>query len=324
MTHGCRILLALILGLMFVGPARARMVERIVAVVNNEVVLLSELNERLQSFAPQLQQIADPALRQQRLEELRQQMLKMMIDEELIKYEARELKITVSDKDLELAIADVMRKNNLTREQLDGALRQEGKDIASYKETILRPQLLRLRVLNVRVRSRINVGEEEILAQYQKNMRALGVETKVRARHIFVAIPQDAGPAQIDERKRYALSLLAKIKGGEKFEEVARKFSQDSVTRGDGGDLGFFSRGTLPPSVEEVVFNMKAGEIRGPLLGERGFHLIQLVDRQESSARKLDEVKDELREQLYMQKMEKATQAWLQEVRKRSHIDIKL
>jgi len=73
-----------------------------------------------------------------------------------------------------------------------------------------------------------------------------------------------------------------------------------------------------------VVFAMKKGEVKGPLLAERGFHLIELLDRKESAARSFDEVKDTLREQLYVQKMEKATQAWLGEVRKKSHIDVKM
>jgi peptidyl-prolyl cis-trans isomerase SurA len=319
-----RVLLSLLLVSLVSAPAAARVVERIVAVVNSQILLQSELDDRLKPLLPQLQQLPDATTRQQKLEELRRQMLNMMIDEEMIKQEAGKLKITVSDKDLELAITDVMRKNNLTREQLVEALRQEGKDLHSYRDQILRPQLLRLRVLNVQVRSRVSVGDEEIRAFYQKNLRALGVETKVRARHIFIAVPEGATPKQAADRKAVAQGLLARIKGGASFADVAKKHSQDPVTREDGGDLGYFARGTLPSTIEDVVFAMRKGEIRGPLLAERGYHLIQVVDRKESAARSFDEVKEELREQIYVQKMEKATVAWLAEVRKKSHIDIKL
>jgi peptidyl-prolyl cis-trans isomerase SurA len=304
--------------------ARARVVERIVAIVNDDIVLLSELEDRLRPLYPQLQQIPDQTAREQKLQELKRQMLAMMIDEELIRQEANKLKLNVTERDLELAIKDVMRKNNLTREQLEDALRQEGKSIASYKSQILKPQILRLRVLNVQVRSRINVGDEEVRAYYQKNLRALGVGTKVRARHIFIAVPKDASRREQEAKRKQAAALLARIKGGESFEEVAKKHSEDPVTKVDGGDLGYFERGTLPANIEEVVFAMKKGEVRGPLLAERGYHVIKVVDIKESSARSFDEVKDELREQLYVQKMEKATQAWLVEVRKRSHIDSKL
>lgn len=325
MTRRVFVTAMLLLSLLLSPQALAKVVERVVAVVNSDILLLSELNDRLGPLLHRLQQIRDPELRKQEHKKLLRQMLDNMIDEHLIKQEAQKLKITVSDQDLERAIADVMRKNNLTRQELEDALRQEGKSIETYKTTILRPQLLRLRVLNVQVRSRISVSEDEMKALYQKNLRDLGVETKVRARHIFVAIPADASAKQVVERRRYAESLLAKaLKEGADFVELAKTYSQDSVTRNDGGDLGYFSRGTLPARVEDVVFSMKEGEIKGPLRSERGYHVIKLVDRQTSSARSFKEVKEELHQQIYSQKMEKATKAWLTEVRKRSFVDIKL
>jgi len=315
---------ALALGVCAAGSAEAKVVERIVAVVNKNILLLSQVNERVRPLVPQLKKIPDLALRKQRFEQLRRQVLDHLIDEVLIRQEARKLKLKVSDKDLEMAIKDVMRKNKLTREQLEAALRQEGKSIAAYKQKILRPQLMRMRVVNVQVRSRVAVSEDEIKALYQKNLRALGVETKVRARHIFVVIPLGASGSKVLERKRYAASLAAKArKKGADFSALAKKFSQDSVTRVDGGDLGYFSRGTLPANIEAVVFAMKKDEVRGPMRTERGYHVIKLVDRKESTARPLSDVKEELRGQLYMKKVEKATKAWLQELRKKSYVDIK-
>jgi peptidyl-prolyl cis-trans isomerase SurA len=307
------------------GGAEAKVVERIVAVVNKRILLLSQVNERVRPLVPQLQQIPDMTMRKQRLKQLRRQVLNHLIDEALIRQEASKLKLKVSDKDLELAIKDVMRKNKLTREQLAAALRQEGKSIAAYKQKILRPQLLRMRVVNVQVRSRVAVSKDEIKALYQKNLRALGVETKLRARHIFVVIPVGASGKKVMDRKRYAVSLAAQgRKKGADFAALAKKYSEDSVTRTDGGDLGYFSRGTLPANIEAVVFAMKKGDIRGPMRTERGYHVIKLVDRKESSARSLADVKEELRNQIYMKKVEKATKAWLKELRKRSYVDIKV
>ena len=306
------------------GVASARVVERVVAVVNDNILLLGELNERIRPMMSQIEQIPDGQMRKQRLAQLRREMLDHMVDDLIIQQEASRLKITVSDRDLELAVKDVMRKNSLTRQQLEEALRQEGNSITAYKVKILKPQLLRLRVLNVQVRSRVSVSDDEIKAFYQSNLRKLGVESKVRARHIFIVIPGGATTKKIRERRRFAESLLARLKKGEDFDKMARQHSQDSVTRADGGDLGWFSRGTLPSNVENVVFSMKKNELRGPLRTERGYHLIQVVGRKESSARSLDEVKDELREQIYGQKLEKATKSWLMEKRKSAHIDVKL
>lgn len=318
-------LLVAALGMLLVPrSAPGRVVERIVAVVNQEIVLQSELEERVRPMMQQIDQIQDESQKAQRLDQLRRQMLDMMIDEKLIVQEANKLKLTVTEADLERAVADVMEKNSLTREELEQALAQEGQTLNAYKYKIVKPQLLRLRVINVQVRSRVSVSDDEVRALYQKNMRALGVETKVRARHIFLQVPAEATPKDEARVKARAEELLARIRGGADFATLAREVSQDPVTRRDGGDLGTFARGTLPSNIEEVVFAMKKNDVRGPLRTDRGYHLVQLLEREESSARSFDEVKDELQNTLYAQKMEKATTAWLAEVRKKAHIDIRL
>lgn len=313
--------------LLAAGSARAeskRVIDRVVAVVEEGIILRSDLAGRIAPLLQQLEQIPDSAMRKQKLAELQRQALDHMIGEKLIAHEARKLKVEVTDKEIERAVADVMHRNNLTRQQLEDALRREGKTLEAYKSQILRPQLLRLKVLNSTVRARVSVSEEELRAAYQKNMRELGVETKVRARHIFVVLPDRPSAAQEAERKRFAESLLAQIKRGKAFDELARQHSDDSVTRADGGDLGFFGRGTLPANVENVVFQMKKGEVSGPLRTSRGFHLIQVTERKESEARPYEEVRKELKQQLQQEKQQRATEAWLRELRKKAHVEIKL
>jgi parvulin-like peptidyl-prolyl isomerase len=150
------------------------------------------------------------------------------------------------------------------------------------------------------------------------------VDTKVRARHIFVKIPDRPTEKQVEERRRFAQSLIAQLKKGKTFEELARKHSDDSVTRDEGGDLGFFGRGTLPANVENVVFGMKKGEVSKPLRTSRGFHLIELIDRREASVRPYKEVRGALKQQLEQEKQQRATEAWVRELRKKAHVELKL
>jgi len=302
----------------------ARIVERIVAVVNREIVLLSELTEQLRPWEKQLKQIKDPASRKKKREEVMRKFLDRIIGYKLVEQEARKLKLTISEAQLEAALKNIMKRNNLTLEQLKAALKQDGKTLQAYKETFLRKELVRAQVINVRVKSRVSVSEDEIRAKYQKNMRELGVETKVRARHIFVHITNTASEKSVAERKAHANALLKELKAGADFIKLAKEKSEDPVTRTDGGDLGYFARGTLPPHVEDVLFAMKKGEVKGPLRTSRGFHIIRLEDRKDSSARPLEDVRNQLYSQLMTEKMEKATQGWLNELRKRSHVDVRL
>ncbi|MBK8480997.1 MAG: peptidylprolyl isomerase [Proteobacteria bacterium] len=316
-------LLALVLTLVTAVPARARVIERIVAVVNDEIVLLSELQSRIGPFLAQIASVPDAEQRKVRAAQLRSQVLEQMVDDKLIAQQARTHKLTVEEADLERAVDEVMRRNNLTREQLTQALAQEGQTLASYKQQMLRPQLLRLKVLNVQVRSRVAVSDDELRALYQHNLRALDVETKVQARQIFLAVPPAALPQQVASRRALAERLAQQLKQGADFAQLAQQYSDDPETRAKGGELGTLSRGMLPVTIEDAVFSAKGGELRGPLATPRGFYLIQVTHREDSAARPFEEVREQLRDQLYAQKMEQATKSWLREVRKKAFIDLK-
>lgn len=307
-----------------IRQGHARVVERIAAVVNKQIILLSELRERIAPFEAQLDRIPDEDTRQRRRDEALKQALDQMVDEKLIQQEASRLQLGVKEEEVEKAVSEVMRRNSLTREQLEAALRQEGKGLNEYKAQILRPQLLRLKVLNVQVRSRISVSEDEIKALYQQNVRSLGAETKVRARHVFFYIPPGTSSKKAAKRVALARKVLDQLNHGGDFAELVNKYSDDSVTRADGGDLGSISRGSLPARIEDEVFRMKKGEIRGPLRSSRGVHIVQVTEREESAARPYDEVREQLRAQLLNEKTEKATRTWLKDVRKRSYVEIKL
>lgn len=317
---------AMLIGTVTVSATNAeeQVIDRVVAQVNKQIILLSELKTRISPFEAQLQRIPDKDTRARRRKELYKQSLDQMVDEQLIVQEAETLKITVNDADLERAVSEVMRRNNLTREQLEAALAQEGKTLNEYKYTMLRPQLLRLKVMNVHVRSRIAVSDDELKARYQKNVRSLGAETRVKIRHIFIHLPPQLSEQQVADRKALAAQLRKQIDEGADFAELARKHSDDSIARSEGGDMGYITRGTLPSRIDDAVFSAKAGAVLGPLPSTRGLHIIKVIDIQESSARPFESVKNELQMQLLNEKTEKATKQWLSEMRKRSYIDVKI
>lgn len=302
----------------------ARVVDRVAVVVNDQIILQSDIETRIRPMQSQLRGIPDAEQRQQRLKQLKLQVLDQLIADALIAQEAEKLKMSVEDRELDQATEMVMRRNNLSVEQFSEALRQEGLTLQTYKTEMLKPQILRQKVVNTAVRSRIAISEKELLGYYHKNMKELGVEARVHARHIFIMVPDGASDAVRAERKQFSETLLNQLKAGSDFAELAKAHSNDSITRESGGDLGFVTKGTLPSQIEDEVFAMKPKEIRGPLASSHGFHLIQVLEREESSARPYEEVKAELQEQIYAEKMEKATQVWLTEMRGKSFIDVKV
>src|SRR5207249_2417654 len=158
---------------------------------------------------------------------------------------------------------------------------------------------------------------------YDGHMKS-GDHVQVRASHIFVAIPDNADAVTLKAKEKFASELIARIKGGEDFAKLAKEFSQDPATRDEGGDLGYFGRDMLPKPIEEMVFNMKPGEVRGPVRADRGFHVIKLVDRRAKQIKPLAELKEELRAQLRQKEIERQTKNYLAELRKRTLVDVRL
>ena len=300
--------------------ADARMVEKIAAVVGENVVLASEVEEKEGPLMSDISKVTDPDKRAARASSLRREVLERLIDDELILQQAAELKLTVTSDQVDSSIAEIKKQNNIDDDQLREALRAQGMSMANYRADLKR-QLLRFRVLNIAVGSRVNISDEEVKAYYERHMKG-SANVQVRASHIFVAIPDGADLAVTAEKQAQAKKILERAKT-EDFAKLAREVSDDAATRAEGGDLGFFGKDMLPKPIEELVFAMKPGEVRGPVRADRGFHVIKLVDRKIKDAKPLDDVKDDIRMQLRQKDMERQTKIYLAELRKKTLVDIR-
>lgn len=301
--------------------AHARTVEKIVAIVGDDIVLQSELDERVDMIMPTILAIKDPGERNARQSAIRREMLDILIDERLLTQQAAEIKLTVTSDQVDRAIEQIKRDYSLTDEQLKNELTKQGISMATYRQNTRR-EILKYQVLNAAVGSRVNVGDSEVQNYYERHMKTASVE--VRASHIFISIPENADNTTVVEKEKFARSLRERASQGEDFAQLAREFSEDANTRKDGGDLGFFGRDILPKPIEEIVFAMKAGEIRGPVRADRGFHILKMMDRRTKAAKPLSEVQEEIRARLRQREMEKQTKLYLDELRKKILVDVRL
>lgn len=307
---------------MFTTPADARVVERIAAVVGNDVILASEVEEKAAPLMTEVAAIANKAQRATRSTAVRREVLDRLVDEQLIVQQALELKITITSEDVDRSIEQIKKDNNLTDVQLREALRNQGMTMAAYRQDI-KKQLIRFRVLNAAVASRIAVSDSDVRNYYDRHMKS-GAETQVRVSHIFIPIPSGADAAVIEERQRLAAGLAEKARAGEDFAKLVREHSEDAATRNEAGDLGFFGKGMLPKPVEEAVFGMKTGDVSDPVRADQGFHVFKLVDRKAKDTKAFDAVRDEIRGRLRQKEVEKQTKSYLSELRKKTLVDIRI
>jgi peptidyl-prolyl cis-trans isomerase SurA len=303
------------------GRAQARVVEKIAAIVGDSVLLGSEVEEKAAPLLAEVARLPDPGKRSARAAALRREVLERLIDDELILQQATELKLSITSEQVDSSIEEIKRQNNINDDQLREALRGQGMTMAAYRAD-LKKQLLRFRVINIAVGSRVTISDDDVKAYYERHLKS-GANVQVRASHIFVSIPDGADAATVTEKQAHAQKLLERAQAGEDFAKLARESSDDPATRAEGGDLGYFGKDMLPKAIEEMVFAMKPGEVRGPVRADRGFHVIKLVDRKAKDAKPLEEVKDDLRMQLRQKEMEKQTKSYLAELRKKTLVDIR-
>jgi peptidyl-prolyl cis-trans isomerase SurA len=304
------------------AAAASQTIERVSAVVNDAVILESEVVQRSQASLAELD-TAEPNERAREWKKILRRSLDSMVDEELIVEAAEEAKLEVTDDEVQKALDEIKRQNHLTDKQLEAALNQQGTTLSSYRKDVRR-QILRLRAISMLVRPRVSVGDEDVKAKYERMAGQSAVVTEVHLRHILLALPERPGTAAVDAARRRAGDLVDRARAGEDFVGLAKEASADPATKGDGGDLGWYKRGELPTEWEEIVFAMEPNEVRGPIQGPRGLHIFQLVENKKESVRPFAEVKDQLRESIFQEEMEKQTKVWLQELRKKAHVEVKI
>jgi peptidyl-prolyl cis-trans isomerase SurA len=245
--------------------------DRIVAVVNDGIVLESELEEQVLLITERLKQqgleLPPPGV-------LRQQILERLILQEIQIQRARRAGIRVGDEQLNAALADVAQRNGLQLAQLPEALASQGIDYASYRDSLRRE--LALQILRQRdVIQRINVSPRE-LEQYLEKQKSRPSEfNEYNLSHILIAVPQAATPQQLDEAARRAREVVERARSGEDFARLAVAYS-NSQTALEGGNLGWRRGPEIPTVLADLVVGLNRGEVSEPLRTPTGYHIVRL------------------------------------------------
>jgi peptidyl-prolyl cis-trans isomerase SurA len=297
--------------------------ERVVAIVNDSIILQSELDARLQPVLQEAQQIPDENERKRRISKLTGQVLDEMVNEQLIVEAAEASKIEVDSSEVQAALDEIKQQNNLDDAGLQQALVQQGYSLQNYKAD-LRRQLLRFRAVNTIVAPKVNITEEDIRARYDQMQRRSEQVSAVRISDILIKLPDHPTEQQIADAKTKAASALDRVKAGEDFATVAKDVSDDDSTKASGGELGWFERGSVNPDWEGIVFGMDKDEVRGPVNGPQGLYVLKVTDVKKSDLKPYAEMKEQLSRELRRRELDKQTQTWVDELRKKAYIDIKL
>ncbi|HXX36253.1 MAG TPA: peptidylprolyl isomerase [Thermodesulfobacteriota bacterium] len=296
-------------------------VDRVVAVVNQEIITLSEVEKWIDP-ARQEMVSEDRLEKREQNEVLCRQVLEKLIEEKLIDQEVKRAGVKISSKEIDAALEDIKQRNAATQEDFEKALAIEGLTIETYKKQIEKG-LQRRKLISWSVKVETKAGEKELREFYENNVGRYRTNETYRASHILFTIPKEAVPDEVREIRKKAQSVLEKIKKGEDFGEMALLYSQDASAK-NRGDLGYFKKGELFPAFEKEALRLKVGEVSELLRTEFGFHIIKLLDRKGVEPLPFEEVKNKVKADYYETEMDKAFRQFLSTLKEKSVIEIKL
>src|SRR5436309_2678073 len=256
-----------------VSAGAVTLVDRIVAVVNKEVITYSELNEAVGMAERQMRRQGMASPERPVLE--RQMLERLILDKAQLQL-ARETGIRIDELQLDRAVERIAQTNNMTLADFRRALEADGVSFDSWRNDV-RQQMMMARLREREVENRVQVSDSEVdLFLDQQKARPDGAEYNLA--HILVRIPEQASPERIRQARERAEEALAEAKNGVPFARVAASFS-DAPDALQGGALGWRSQDRLPELFSEVLTQMKPGDVNGPLRSPAGFHIVQLIDR---------------------------------------------
>jgi peptidyl-prolyl cis-trans isomerase SurA len=252
---------------------QGQLLDRVAAIVNDGVVLESEVDDQLDAVKERLhsqgQQMPPDAV-------LRQQIVDHLVVQEVEMQRADRAGLKVSDETLNNALTEIAQRNGISLQQLPQALQTQGIDYAGYRDSMRRE--LTLRLLQQRdVVARISVTPREIDQYLDRQTKHPSANAEYNVSHILIAVPQEATSAQLEAAQKKAQDVYLKAKNGEDFAQLAIANS-NSQTALDGGALGWRKGTELPTVLADTVLSLKAGEVAAPIRAPTGFHIVRLND----------------------------------------------
>ncbi len=253
------------------APAAAQELDAIIAVVNDDVVVQSELDKEIGLVIPQLNQQGTAVPPRTQLEK---QVLDRLILNRLQQQRAKDLGITVDDAALTEAMDSIAARNNLSLEELKATLEAGGIRFEDFRNDT-RTQILTSRLQSQEVTRKVQVTEREIDFFLAREASRLIEREQVRLQHILIALGESPSAQQIKSAEDKVNRLVAKLRAGADFAEVAVRES-DGRNALEGGDLGWFEMGAVPALVSDLAYTLAEGEVSDPLRSASGFHIIRM------------------------------------------------
>jgi peptidyl-prolyl cis-trans isomerase SurA len=303
------------------SAAEAAVVDRIVAVVNEDVITLYDIETLVRPLVQNIKaQRLPPEREQQTLAQLRSEMLNNLIDTKLTEQEVKRYNITIAEEEIDNYIRQVKQRRATTDEQLQAILAEQGMSLEDYRREV-KLQLQRTRLVNREVRSKVVITEAEIKSYYEKNKAKYASGTQYHLWNLFVRLPAQASEGNRAAAQNLLEEALAELARGRPFPEIVRQ-TVERPSNLQGSDLGLFRIEELTPRLRDAVRELKAGQHSAVVETDFGYQIVYVQEIKQTASRPLAQVEAEIQDILFRERVDDRFTSWLADLRKRSHIRV--
>jgi len=323
-----RALAALIFFLCTTVASHADIVDRVVAIVNDDVITLSEVNEEGKALLQRVAEKAPPSQLSDALAQVRQTIIEKLLEKKIMLQEAEKAQISVTDDEVNLAYETIITRNNTTPELFRQQLVAAGMDETQYKKT-LKTQVLSSKLVNLEIRSKVIISEDRVIDYYDTHYTERVGEGGTYLLQIGIAwgnTPPGASerPATKEAAEQKAIQLRNIAVSGEDFRKLARDHSNlpSSV---DGGDIGILQKDDMSSQMLNTIGNTKPGDITSIIETSAGYQFFKVLSSQEGqiiTKVSYESVKDDIYEILYQEEMEDRYEEWFKRIKSNAYIKI--
>ncbi len=299
------------------GAAYAGAIDKVIAVVNDEVVTQREFDRAFLPIRQSYEGHFKGEELERRLEELRKEFLEQLVNSKLVISLAKKEEIKIDEEELKSRIERIKAFYD-SEEDFLRALSVKGTNLSEFREE-LREQMLAQKLVEKEVAAGIVITPGEVRDLYEKNRDKLMAPKKVKARTIMIR--KTDGSAEVDQRRRIE-EIVSELESGKDFASLAAERSEGPYAE-NGGDMGFVIPGQMLKEIDDAIFSLEKGDVSGIVETSMGYHVFLAEDTEEPRPLGLEEASDFLREQLFMKRFEEEMAGWIEEKRKHAYISYK-
>lgn len=321
----CNLMFILLIGLLLPVYLSAEVIDKVVAVVNNEVITLSELEEETSGLFRSITENNPQKPTLEALEEARQVALNSMIERRLIQQKAKNYNVTVTEEDIDIAYENIRNGMSLDPAEFIAKLENSGLSVESYRDK-LKSQILQSRLLSYDVRSKIVVTEEMIVDYYHENYTSNVDKGSYYLLQIGCSWGETDDPEELrldKEQTRLRIERIFELaQKGQDFRTLAEKFSE-LPSASDGGDIGVFSLDEMAPAMRDAVSSLQPGEMSEIIETPAGYQFFKLLSGEEDATvvtAAFEAVKEEIKEKIYEEKLKAAYAEWVKKLKEDAYI----